>query len=413
MNKHHRLLTRLINTPLAISQDKLEIISSNVSLKLLAGQALDTGVASPSDKQASTSNSTAVINVFDSLVSKGGAGESGFTSYQGIKSRVEEAVAKGADKVLFYIDSPGGEVSGLFGLSSYIASLPSVYGIETVAFTDGSMTSAAYAIGSAAQTVYATESSTVGSIGVIMSLVDVTEADKQDGYNYTILRSKEDKALYNPHEQISSAVIDKYSAMLAELDSLFNAEVAKNRPQLTLESIVSMKADAFLGNKALELGLIDGIVSSMDEVINLNLNSTTKRGDVMTLEELKAQLSAKDTELATLQASVTNTVAKAIADERARCIDILGAGQSLKITAEQVTKRISAGTAKEDAVDIFTAIADAIGTSTAIDTAAPVEATVSKNLTTDAADTSVEIEGTSYSIKDIVAAAHSLSKGVK
>jgi hypothetical protein len=275
------------------------------------------------------------------------------------------------------------------------------------------MTSAAYAIGSAAQQVYATESSTVGSIGVIMSLVDVTEADKANGYSYTILRSKEDKAIYNPHEQISSAVIDKYSAMLTELDSLFNAEVAKNRPQLTLESIVNMKADAFLGNKALELGLIDGIVSSMDEVINLNLNSTTKRGDVMTLEELKAQLSAKDTELATLQASVTNTVAKAIADERARCIDILAAGQSLKITAEQVTKRISAGTAKEDVVDIFTAIADAIGTSTAIDTAAPVEATVSKNLTTDATETKVEIEGSSYSISEIVAAAHAISKGVK
>ena len=71
------------------------------------------------------------------------------------------------------------------------------------------MTSAAYAIGSAAQQVYATESSTVGSIGVIMSLVDVTEADKANGYSYTILRSKEDKAIYNPHEQISSAVIDK------------------------------------------------------------------------------------------------------------------------------------------------------------------------------------------------------------
>ena len=274
------------------------------------------------------------------------------------------------------------------------------------------MTSAAYAIGSAAQQVYATESSTVGSIGVIMSLVDVTEADAKAGYSYTILRSKEDKALYNPHEQISSAVIDKYSAMLAELDSLFNAEVAKNRPQLTLEAIVNMKADAFLGNKALELGLIDGIVSSMDEVINLNVNST-KRGDVMTLEELKAQLSAKDTELATLQASVTNTVAKAIADERARCLDILAAGQTLKITAEQVNKRISAGTAKEDAVDIFTAIADAIGTSTAIDTATPVEATVSKTLTTEATDTKVEIEGTSYSISDIVAAAHAISKGAK
>ena len=414
MNKYHRVLTRLVNTPLAISQDKLEVISSNVAMKLLAGEALAAGVASPTDKTATNSDGkTAVINVFDSLVSKGGAGESGFTSYEGIKSQVSKAVADGASKILFYIDSPGGEVSGLFGLSSYIASLPDTFGVETAAFTDGSMTSAAYAIGSAAQQVYATESSTVGSIGVIMSLVDVTEADKQDGYSYTILRSKEDKALYNPHEQISSAVIDKYTAMLNELDALFNAEVARNRPNLTVDSIVSMKADAFLGTKALELGLIDGIVTSMDEVLNQNVLST-KRGDVMTLEELKAQLSAKETELATLQASVTNTVAKAIADERARCVDILAAGQTLKVSAEQVSKRISAGTAKEDAVDIFTAIAEAIGTSTAIDTAAPVEATISKETVVGAADAhKVEIDGQAFAMSDIIAAAHQLTKGVK
>ena len=134
----------------------------------------------------------------------------------------------------------------------------------------------------------------------------------------------------------------------------------------------------------------------------------------MTLEELKAQLSAKETELATLQASVTNTVAKAIADERARCVDILAAGQTLKVSAEQVSKRISAGTAKEDAVDIFTAIAEAIGTSTAIDTAAPVEATISKETVVGAADVhKVEIDGQAFSMSDIIAAAHQLTKGVK
>jgi len=37
MNSHNLILTRLINTPLAISQDKLDIITSQVSLKLLAG----------------------------------------------------------------------------------------------------------------------------------------------------------------------------------------------------------------------------------------------------------------------------------------------------------------------------------------------------------------------------------------
>lgn len=412
MNSHNLILTRLINTPLAISQDKLDIITSQVSLKLLAGEKLAAGVATPTEKTAKPNGKAAVIDVFDSLVAKGGAGESGFTSYAGIKRTVLEAIDNGYSKIGFYIDSPGGEVTGLFALTDFISSLPSVYGVETFAFTDGSMTSAAYAIGSATQKVFATESSTVGSIGVIMSLVDVTKADEQKGYNYTILRSKEDKALYNPHEQLSTAVIDKYTAMLMELDAMFNAEVVKNRPNLTLEAIDSMKADSFLGTKALELGLIDGIVTSMDEVLNLNV-SLTQRGDVMTLEELKAQLSAKDTELATLQASVTTTVAKAISDERARCLDILAAGQTLKVSAEQVTKRISAGTAKDDAVDIFTAIAEAVGNSTAIDTSTGVTASVSKETVVGATDEhKVEIDGSLFSMSEIIAAAQQL-KGAK
>lgn len=409
MNKYHRILTRLINTPLAISQDKLEIISSNVTLKLLAGETLSAGVAEPTSKQVDTTSNTAVIKVFDSLVSKGGAGESGYTSYEGIKSKIQYALSQGATKLLFYIDSPGGEASGLFGLSSYIASLPSTYGVETVAFTDGYMTSAAYAIGSAAQQVYATESSNVGSIGVIMSLVDVTEADKQDGYSYTILRSKSEKAVYNPHEQITSAVVDKYTAILNELDTLFNAEVAKNRPNLSVANIVNMKADSFLGNKALELGLIDGIVASMDEVLNI---TTQQRGIDMNLEELKAQLSAKETEVATLKASLATSVTDAIKAERTRCLDILTAGASLKITAEQVTKRISAGTSKEDSLDVFTAIAEAIGMNTAIDTATEMTETVTQaasQIKTD--ENKVEIDGSLVSLSDIIAAAKQI--GVK
>ena len=412
MNSHNLILTRLINTPLAISQDKLDIITSQVSLKLLAGEKLAAGVTSPTEKASTATGKTAVINVFDSLVAKGGAGESGFTSYEGIKGSVLTAIDNGASKVGFYIDSPGGEVTGLFALTNFINSLPSVYGVETFAFTDGSMTSAAYAIGSATQKIFATESSTVGSIGVIMSLVDVTKADEEKGYNYTILRSKEDKALYNPHEQLSTAVIDKYTTMLMELDSMFNADVVKNRPNLTLESINSMKADSFLGNKALELVLIDGIVTSMDEVLNLNV-SLTQRGDVMTLEELKAQLSAKDTELATLQASVTNAVNEAVKGERARCLDILAAGQTLKVSGEQVTKRISAGTATEDAKDIFTAIAEAVGTATAIDTATGTTASVSKETVVGAKEEhKVEIDGQAFAMSDIIAAAQQL-KGVK
>jgi ClpP class serine protease len=408
----------LINTPLAISQDKLEILSSEVAMKLLAGSVLANGVAQSTSKEVpEPANSVMTISIFDSLVAKGGAGESGMTSYEGVKKKVTQCIEAGASKIVFYIDSPGGEVAGLFGLTSFIADIPKLYGVETVAFTDGYMTSAAYAIGAACQTVYATESSNVGSIGVIMSLVDMTKADESKGISYTILRSKELKATYNPHETLSEATIAKYSEVMSELDSLFNLDISKHRPNLSLADIVGFKADSFLGSKALALGLIDGIVASIDEVtgksnasISSGLTTTLhsiKGENMITLEEAKAKLAAAEAEVATLRTAASVAANEAVKAERTRCLDILAAGTTLKIGAEQVTKRITAGTSKDDSLDVFTAIAEALGTASSIDTSTEVPATLTEtNTQVGAKLTFGDVE---VSMNDIVA----FAKGVK
>lgn len=414
MKDYHRLLSRLYNTPLAISQDKLEIVSSEVTLKLLAGQALANGVAQPTTKEVSSSNNVAIIKVFDSLVSKGGVGESGFTSYEGITKQIKSAVADGVSKIGFYIDSPGGEAFGTFPLANLIASLPTQYGVETFSFTDGSMHSAAYAIGSAAQRIYATESSSVGSIGTLITLVDVTKAEEKQGYSYTILRSKPEKALGSPVEGYSEAALAKYQSILEEMDSIFNETVAAQRPSLSVESIIDMKGASFMAKKGLELNLIDSIVASFDEVLSIESSlNQPKRGKTMQLEELKAQLSAKEQELATMQAQVTGTVAKAIADERARCLDILSAASTLKISQEQAIKRINAGTSKEDSLEIFTAISEAIGSASAIETATSTLASTVETVVTSASSEKLALEGMEVSMSDILNAAKQQAKGVK
>ena len=414
MKDHHRLLSRLYNTPLAISQDKLEIISSEVTLKLLAGQTLAREVATPTSKDAASSEKVVVIKVFDSLVAKGGAGESGFTSYEGITNQIKAAVSSGASKIGFYIDSPGGEAFGNFPLAQLIRELPTKHGVETFSFTDGAMHSAAYAIGSAAQKVYATASSSVGSIGTLITLVDKTKANEQQGYSYTILRSKPEKALGSPLEGYSEEAIAKYEAILQEMDSLFNETVNANRPSLSIQNIVDMKGASFMATKGLELNLIDSIVASFDEVLSIesSLTTTKPRGNDMTLEELKAQLAAKEQELATMQAQVTGIVAKAISDERVRCIDILSSASTLKISQEQAIKRINAGTSKEDSLEIFTAISEAVGVATAIDTSGSSATATVDTIVTGAAD-KLAIEGLDVSMSDILAAAKSLNKGAK
>jgi ClpP class serine protease len=405
MHNHLRVLSRLANAPLFISEDKLSILSTNVILPILSsGKPLSDVGVSPTTKDIPQTN-ISVIKVFDSLVSKGGAGESGFTSYEGVTNSINAAIKNGANKLGFYIDSPGGEVSGLFGLTDLIKSLPSVYGIETFGFTDGSATSAAYAILNATQKRYVTSTSHLGSIGVIMSLVDMTKLDEKMGVSYTILRSKDEKALYNPHESLSQDVINKYSAILESLDTIFNEKMVSYNSGLTIDAIKTMNGNTFLADKALELNLVDQIVSSLDEVISLesSTSTTTTIGNTMTLEELKARVSALETENTTLKASVTNAVTKAMTDERARCIDIYTAAQTLKIDAQHVSKRLTAGTSKEDALDIFTAIAEAVGKTTAIDTGKELEATITKTVVNGA--DKVQYGDDQVSVEGIIAAA--------
>lgn len=378
--KYGRLLTRLYNTPLAIAQSKLDVLTSEVTLKLLAGENLNS-ISGP-DRQDVTPQSS-VIKVFDSLVSKNGGGDSGSTSYESITNQINLAISNGSTSLTFYIDSPGGEVNGLFGLAAFIASLPS-RGIETIAFTDGSATSAAYVIASACQTIVATESSILGSIGVIMTLIDVTEADKKAGVNYTILRSKDSKALINPHESLPTKAIDDATKMLAVLDDIMNKTVSTNRSVLSMDTIMNLAGGTVLAEEALSLGLIDGIVTSIDAVTNPSKTSqqllTTNKGNTMTLEEALAKNIALSSELEALKASTTLEVAKAKQAEQTRVLGILDAAATFKLSAELATKRIKAGASIEDTVEMFEGIKEALQMANPLDTSTALHSSLTSEV---------------------------------
>jgi ClpP class serine protease len=378
--KYSRLLTRLYNQPLAIAQSKLDVLTSEVTLKLLAGESLPS--IQNANKQDSTS-SEAVIKIFDSLVSKNGGGDSGSTSYESVSSQINKAINAGNTKLTFYIDSPGGEVSGLFGLASFIASLPSKYGVETVAVTDGMATSAAYVLAASCQSIKATSSSIIGSIGVIMTLINATEADKKAGIEYTILRSKEDKALINPHEPFATRAIEDAVKMLGVLDGIMNDAIMSYRPSLSLETITKLAGNTVLAEEALSLGLIDGIVTSFDDAITTQsqqLLTTTNKGNDMTLEEALAKNIELSSELQTLKASTTLEVAKAKQTEQDRVLGILDAAATFKLSTDLATKRIKAGASIADAVEMFEGIKEALQMSGAVDTSLALQSSLTKEV---------------------------------
>lgn len=363
-----RVLTRLLNTPLAISQCKLDILSSNITLKILAGEKIESlvnndSVISNRDTTVASSN-TSVIRVFDSLVSKNGGGDSGSTSYESITRQVISSIEAGATKLVFYIDSPGGEVSGLFGLAEFIAELPSKHGIETIAVTDGMATSAAYVLASAAQKVYATTSSIIGSMGVIMTLVDATAADTKAGLTYTIIRSKSEKAIGNPHEGITAEGLADKVKMLGTLDTIMNETINKFRPLLSIESILNLKGNTVLGEEALALNLIDGIISSVNDIlipvtkkdILTTVSSTQQKGFNMNVEDLQAEVIKLGAELTKAKAEMGLAEAKAKMSEQGRILGIIEASTTFGTPLTAAVNFIKLGANVDMAVSAFETI---------------------------------------------------------
>lgn len=104
----------------------------------------------------------------------------GGVDYLDIQRSTESVLDRGAKAVMYAMDSPGGMVTGCQDLARYIKGLP----VPTMAYTDSKCNSAAYWLASACNEIGASESATVGSIGVILPWVDKGKVWEVSGLKY-------------------------------------------------------------------------------------------------------------------------------------------------------------------------------------------------------------------------------------
>ena len=318
--KYLRLLSRLEGACLLISEDKLRLITEKVTLPLFLGEAEQieklpaNSLRIPRDKNSipvsQGQQKLGVIEVFDSLVSKDASAASGMTSYQDIAMQIDRAVEFGYTQLVFNLDSPGGEAAGLFSLTDKIRKLAS-QGVRTIGYADGMATSAGYAILAACSEVYATETTILGSIAALMVHVDVSEKDKTEGKTYTIFRSKAEKALGDSHSPLTEQAVNKITTLLDTMDTAFNNDILKSRG-LSIDQIKSMKGSEFMAEKALELKLIDKIISGFDETLELACKPKTQnpKGGRMTLEEAEAKIVTLEAEKSAFETSISDLTTK-------------------------------------------------------------------------------------------------------
>lgn len=229
--------------------------------------------------------STAVINISGSLLpfSNWITRTMGMTGYPDIRNALVTAHEDdGVEQIVLNIDSPGGSANGIEDISNLMARIDK----PMVAFTSGTMASAAYWIGASADKIFATRLSNVGSIGVIATHFDLTKRLEDEGVKATVFRSGEYKALGGPNEPLTAKAKEIIQGKLDTLYEAFVSHVAEMRGTTT-KIVHDKMADGreFFGYQAVEAGLVDGLTTLDDLIASFN---TQKRPRGRTTTRMEA-----------------------------------------------------------------------------------------------------------------------------
>ncbi|WP_353272666.1 S49 family peptidase [Wolbachia endosymbiont (group A) of Urophora cardui] len=210
----------------------------------------------------------AIIRIYGVLTKKTEAFDHilDMTSYENIHEEIESALEdKSIETILLDIDSPGGEVNGVFDLADFIYESRAKKRIIAIANDDAY--SAAYAIASSAEKVFVSRTSGVGSIGVIASHIDQSRFDERQGIKYTTIFAGSRKNDLNPHEPMTSESLGSLQKEVGRLYEMFLQLIARNRG-LSIEKIRSTEAGLYFGEKAIEIGLADGVTTFFEFINN-------------------------------------------------------------------------------------------------------------------------------------------------
>lgn len=168
---------------------------------------------------------------------------------------------KETERVVLYVNSPGGLVSGAPEAAQAIADLADAKPVT--ALVDGLGTSAAYWLASQAGEIVASPSSEVGSIGVFAIHADYSRMHSNAGIEVSLIKAGRYKALGNPFQPLDDEARSIIQRSIDDTYREFVAAVARGRgvPVETIEEEYG-QGRVLSAREALEAGLVDRLESA-------------------------------------------------------------------------------------------------------------------------------------------------------
>lgn len=273
MSKPHslfRLTQKLYGVPHLIEKRSFESISSyldsrNTSMMMLPPLVDPEPAEEPDDLD--DINGVGVIEISGPLTYKSSGWESlcGGCSYESILEQAEEYIEEGATCIVLVVDSGGGEAYGMMETADTLRKMCDDAEIPLIAYVDGCSASAAYGLSCAADAVIANPYAEVGSVGVLIQLMDQSKYLEKEGIKPVFVSAGNEKI---PYAEDMSFRPEFIKDLQYKVDSLYQAFAThvSNYTGMSVEDVKATQAKVYLAEDAKKIGFINEIMTRSEFV---------------------------------------------------------------------------------------------------------------------------------------------------
>ena len=239
----------------------------------------------------------------------------GFTSYEKLYSQFEKQVDMGIEKVVLNVDSGGGEARTAFEMADQFKALAVENNIPIYAYVDGLSASAAFLWSSIADEIVARPDSEIGSVGVVVQLVNNSKMLENKGITRKFITYGENKVPFDDSGEFTTRFIQSIQDKVNKTGLQFNKFIARNR-NMQVEDVIATQAEVYDAEDALAVGFIDKIMTKSEFYDNYLPNLSNRKSMYFLQSEenmtKRVELNADElqVEMATLQAEVSDLQTK-------------------------------------------------------------------------------------------------------
>ena len=211
------------------------------------------------------------------VIGQAGSFRSGLT-LQGIDKLIEKLFSyKKNDTVALIINSPGGSPTQSSLIANSIITKSKKKKKKVIAFVEDVAASGGYWLACVADEIYVDQNSIIGSIGVISPGFGFVNFLKKVGIERRVYTSGKSKSFLDPFQNAKPEDIKRLKIIQEQIHDNFIKHVKNRRGKKIIKSNEKeiFSGLFWVGNKAVDLGLVDGI-GNINDILKSKFGEKTK-----------------------------------------------------------------------------------------------------------------------------------------